>query len=134
MRERFPRESEFYLNLVSRFPFPDYNRNTDGPEDPAEWVLCSMWAQSSDKLGELCNKHALETGGTWEDKIYRLYLHWKSHRQRIGFPHFGYGLGFESTRTPTCTCGFARADWGDDRVRFPRLAMENRIRFPRVEG
>jgi hypothetical protein len=145
----------FLRQLKKDHPPPPYNPWVDGGYDPAEYILSFNYALSKKKLKQLCEKHALSTEGRRIELVKRMYLHWVAAKLELGDDYFGYGPGYEHTRTPDCVCGSKRRADRDAAYekrelireiakrsyrafmtptirRYPRYAR-GRIRFPRLE-
>jgi hypothetical protein len=109
---RFPRTDNvvtlYVAKLRIKYPAPSYNWRYDGSTNPADIVLQSLVEASKKKLRRLCGKHSLETWGNKRRLIKRMYLHWRASKMNLGDPQIGYGKGYESTRNPTCVCGFRK--------------------------
>jgi hypothetical protein len=156
--ERFPRTEDkdilYLAKLRLKYPAPPWNWKYDGGYNPADYVVEFNLRQSKKKLRKLCRKHSLDPIGSKRKLVGRLYLHWRASKLKIGNPNYGYGPGYESTKTPDCVCGSKKKTDDEDFLRrkeelkemkrsqlkefmtiktrrFPRY-KEGRIHFPRL--
>lgn len=133
VRRRFPRlEGErdesnwkFLSRLRQRYPLPVYRWQYDGSTNPGVDVLTGLLDRSKKQLRRYAHMHALDEEGSRFQLIKRLYLHWRSSRLQLGKRYIGYGKHHQSTRTPTCICGFRRRADVLEEQEQKRLAMLN---------
>ena len=112
---RYPRSEDeialYIAKLRAEYPAPVYNWKYGGSINPADMVLTELGGYTRKKLKRLAEKHSLDTHGGRRQIIKRMYLHWRAAKFQTGDPYIGYGPGFESTKEPSCVCGFRkRAD------------------------
>jgi hypothetical protein len=118
-KPRFPRiddENElemvrWFIKLRKKYPAPKYDRHKHGSWNPGDYLPSWAMRQTTERLRELCEKHALKSKGSRKRLIKRIYLHWRASRLRIGDVYYGYGKGYEYQRIPDCSCGFLRKDY-----------------------